>query len=245
MANAFVFPGGRLDDEDACPALLERLGPQTEANTALMEGVEDETIAQAHLVAAVRETFEESGILLAVRTSGEQVTPRAEWQDALNAGTRTFESILTEEDLRMSTDALAYFAHWVTPTFEPRRYDARFFLAVVPEGQEGQHDGKETTESLWITPSEALERHAAGELFVAPPQWQVLRQLQPFESTRDLLAWARGLERVPPIQPHRFSLDGAFALALPGDPEHPDTAPGAGQGAMHRAVLRGGVWRDA
>jgi len=244
MANAYVFPGGRLDAEDASPALLERLGRCSEASTALMEGVESRSVARAHLVAAVRETFEESGILLAVRSSGERVTPPPEWQRDLNGGVRTFESLLVDEDLVMTADSLAYFAHWITPTFEPRRYDARFFLAIVPEGVVGHHDGKETTESLWITPASALERHARGDLFLAPPQWQVLGQLAAFDATRDLLAWAGDLERVAPIQPHRFTVDGTFALALPGDPEHPESGDVSPDGGYHRIVLREGAWRD-
>ena len=242
MANAYVFPGGRLDPEDASPATLARLGEHSASMTDLMEGLPDLSIAQAHLVAAVRETFEEAGILLARHVSGEPVSPQSEWQDALNDGSRTFESILLDEELVMETEALAYFAHWVTPTFESRRYDARFFLAVVPDGQEGHHDGMETTDSLWITPCEALARHEAGEFFVAPPQWSVLRQLQQFQSTDQLCSWAGQLTKVPPIQPHRFSLDGAFALALPGDAEHPDSV---GSGARERIVLRDGVWRDS
>ena len=243
MANAYVFPGGRLDPEDASPGLLARLGSGARERVTLMEDVEGDDTALAHLVAALRETFEESGILLAgPRTSGV-FEPEAKWQEELNEGVRSFEALITEEDLELRTDALVYFAHWVTPVFEKRRYSARFFLALAPPGQRGVHDGRETTESIWLTPRAALERHAAGELFVAPPQWQVLQDIQGFESTASLLAWARGLTRVPPIQPHRFALDADLALALPGDPEHPDTPAGDHEGKTRRIVLREGTWR--
>jgi 8-oxo-dGTP pyrophosphatase MutT (NUDIX family) len=244
MANAYVFPGGRLDSADGAPALLARLGADAAAVTARMEGIDHQAQARAHLVAAVRETYEEAGILLATRASGEAVVPCKAWQDALNAGERTFESILVDEELVMNTDALAYFAHWVTPKFESRRYAARFFLAVAPANQEGRHDGRETTDSLWVAPDEALRRHAAGTLFLAPPQWQVLHDLAARASTSALLTWARGLLRVPPIQPHRFDLDGTLALALPGDPEHPET-PDDAEALLHRIVLREGTWHHA
>ena len=244
MANAYVFPGGRVDDADGAPQLLARLGADTAKVTGLMEGTSDEVQAQAYLVAAVRETFEEAGILLATHASGEPVIPKEAWQHALNAGERTFESIVVDEGLQMDTRTLAYFAHWVTPDFEPRRYEARFFLAVAPEHQEGSHDGRETTDSLWIEPREALERHQSGALFLAPPQWRVLHDLADQPSTGALMAWARGMTRVPPIQPHRFELDGTLALALPGDPEHPETQ-GLEGAASCRIVLRDGTWHDA
>ena len=244
MANAYVFPGGRVDTADASPELLTRLGAKASVVTARMEGAEDPVDAKAHLVAAVRETFEEAGFLLATRASGEAVSPQQSWQHALNAGERTFESICIDEDLHLDTRGLAYFAHWVTPNFEPRRYAARFFLAVAPAHQEGSHDGHETTDSLWIRPSEALERHRQGALFLAPPQWRVLQDLAAHGSTAALLAWARGMARVAPIQPHRFELDGTLALALPGDPEHPETEAAA-DAVPRRIVLRDGTWHDA
>ena len=103
MANAYVFPGGRVDAEDASPQLLTRLGADTAEVTARMEGTPDEVQAQAHLVAAVRETFEEAGILLATHSSGESVAPEQAWQHALNSGERTFESIVVDEDLLMDS----------------------------------------------------------------------------------------------------------------------------------------------
>jgi len=244
MANAYVFPGGRLDPEDASPGLLACLGPRVEEVTGRMEAVASESQAQAHLVAAVRETFEEAGILLVTGRDGGPVTPGRGWQDALNSGERSFESIVVDEGLRMDTRALAYFAHWVTPNFESRRYAARFFLAAAPVHQEGRHDGLETTDSLWIRPEEALERHRAGSLFLAPPQWRVLHDLAAHSTTAALLSWARGLSRVAPIQPHRFELEGTLALALPGDPEHPDTT-NPETAPQSRIVLRDGAWHDA
>ena len=244
MANAYVFPGGRVDPADGSGALLERLGSGVERQTGLMEDMSDAVSAAAHVVAAVRETFEESGLLLANDREGLPVSPQGSWRESLNAGERSFESIVVDEGLTLNVQALEYFAHWVTPYFEARRFAARFFIAIAPEAQVGTHDGQETTHSLWITPSEALERHQSGCLHLAPPQWQVLRDLAKHRSTEAILAWARGLDRVPAIQPHPFQLDGALALALPGDPEHPDT-PSLDASAPRRIVLRDGTWHDA
>ncbi len=243
MANAYVFPGGRLEESDRSPALQSRLAGDYKAQVALMEDVEDERAACAHLVAALRETYEESGVLLATRSSGEACVPEVDWQHALNSGERSFASLVCEEGLWLNASSLAYFAHWVTPVFESRRYAARFFLALAPTDQEGRHDGHETTDSIWIQPSEALEEHRRGALSLAPPQWQVLHDLASHADTRSLMAWARGLERVAPTQPHRFALDGTLALALPGDPEHPSSQ--GTQGTRRRIVLRDGTWHSA
>ena len=103
MANAYVFPGGRLDPADESPELLACLGSRVEELTGRMEAVASESKAQAHLVAAVRETFEEAGILLVTDSNGGPVSPERGWQDALNKGERSFESIVVGEGLRMDT----------------------------------------------------------------------------------------------------------------------------------------------
>lgn len=248
MANAYVFPGGRVDDADSGPALVERLdGVDVERLAARMVGVADDRLALAHLVAAIRETFEEAFVLLARHADGRPVdlTDRdqherwAGWRDKLNAGEVTFEEIVVTEDLVLHGDAMGYFDHWITPNFEPRRYDTRFFLAVAPAGQTGAHDGRETTESLWRPPADALAEHGAGQFFMAPPQWCILQSL----TERTSVAGARraaAAADVPPCQPHGVKTERGFVLAMPGDPLHPSSLDS--EGPPRRVALEDGRW---
>ena len=243
MANAYVFPGGAVDAEDGDAAVVARLrGADLEALRARMAGVDDVPTAAAHLAAAVRETFEEAGVLLADGSVGLGEAARADWRSRLHAREATLGELLVGEDLVVDAGGLHYIDHWITPVFERRRFDARFFVSRVAEAESAAHDGHETTDSLWITPAEALERHAAQALALAPPQWVILRRLAELRTWSALEAWASSLGEVPATMPHMVTEGGTFVLALPGDPRHPDTV---GEGAdLSRVVLRGGVWTD-
>lgn len=154
-SGALVFPGGRVDPGDhAIAEALPELGPPE---------------AGALRVAAVRETFEECGVLLArPRGAAELVDAarlariEAEHRAALCRGERPFAEILATEDLVPATDCLTYFAHWITPASRPKRFDTHFFLAAAPPGQAAMHDGNESVESLWIRPAQALAETDAG-----------------------------------------------------------------------------------
>lgn len=243
MANAYVFPGGRVDTADEAPALLRRLeGPSPDELFHLMRDSGSPQRAAAHVVACVRETFEEAGVLLA-RKAGAGASQDGDslntWRARLNAGESSFADVAEALDLVLCGGSVAYFAHWVTPTAEPKRYDTRFFLAVSPEGQMGAHDGHETTESVWISPSRALSEHEAGELMLAPPQWFILRQLAALPDAEAALTWAAQLD-VPTVQPTIASDEGDLVIALPGDPLHEQGAiPETG---LNRIVFRNGRW---
>jgi 8-oxo-dGTP pyrophosphatase MutT (NUDIX family) len=151
-SGALVFPGGRVDPEDA--AVAEALG--------------DAPNATPIHVAAVRETFEECGVLLA-RRRGEQGLVGAEVVQRLEAPRAalcrreaSFAEILSAGDLVPATDLLVHFAHWVTPRTQPKRFDTHFFLAVAPEDHLALHDGGETVDSVWIRPDDALGEAAGG-----------------------------------------------------------------------------------
>ncbi len=125
-----------------------------------------------------------------------------------------------EAAVQVDVDALLPIAHWVTPAIEIRRYDTRFFLTVMPPGQEAKHDEGETTELAWCTPSDALGRGLRGEIMLPPPTWTTLRQLEPHRTLDDALAWARTVPIVR-VEPG-FVSDGATRiLTLPGDPTFP------------------------
>ncbi len=254
MPRYYVFPGGRVDPGDGDAALLGRLdGVDGDALAARMVGIASARQALAHVVAALRETFEEAGVLLAHRHGQPVSTRTAELRAgraALNEGRTTFGALVQALDLRLDGGALTYFAHWVTPRGHRHRYDARFFLACAPDGQVEEHDAKETTASLWRSPGGALDAYAQGEDFLlAPPTWSVLRDLSACATTRDVRAWATSQVSPPRIEPRIVRVgDRAQGQVetelrvLPGDPLYGDGAPPDAQ--PRRLVLRDGRWRE-
>jgi 8-oxo-dGTP pyrophosphatase MutT (NUDIX family) len=239
MARAHVFPGGRVDAADADPDLLARVAGVDATALGVRMGMEPGT-AVAHVVAAIRETFEEAGILLGQAARADRAGIDV-WRDRLNGGDASFAAMAEACDLRLDGGALTYFAHWVTPPIEPKRYDTRFFLARAPRGQRSAHDGHETTASVWLDAAAALSEHAAGRFALAPPTWRILGDVAAAPDEDAFFALAAPAERVPRIMPHAVQEGGALVLALPGDPLHPDS-PNAESRA--RIVLREGCWRD-
>lgn len=247
MANAYVFPGGRVDEADGAPAVRARLeGLALVELSSRMAGIGGPEDAAAHAVAAIRETFEEAGVLLArPRDPGAaDALDLPTWRAKVHAGEVAFAELLERGDLLLDGASLAYFDHWITPVFERRRFDTRFFLAWVGDETRAVHDGLETTDSLWVTPAEALVRHAAGDLALAPPQWHILGRLAELGDLDALTAWARGLGPIDPIMPHAVTREGSFVLTLPGDPDHPGTGASA-SARRARIVLRDGRWAPA
>ncbi|MBU2551475.1 MAG: NUDIX hydrolase [Proteobacteria bacterium] len=229
MGSAFVYPGGKLDPEDVAPDLAAwgRGVTIDEARRALNEnGLPNETVLGLYF-AALRETFEESGVLLASRADGERIDfsdPAVqkrfgEHRRAVLAGKMDLKSLAEQEGLRYSLDRLTPYAHWITPEIESRRFDTRFFLARIPRDQVPVHDSIEMTESLWITPTRALEDARAGRLMLMPPTYKTMEELSAFSTLDALLASA---VRRPPktIQPQPFKEGDLFGLKLPHDPEY-------------------------
>ena len=190
-----VFPGGKVDPADAgdrATALCR--GPlPLDANLILnlpYGGL-------AYWVAALRECFEEAGLLLASRPDGSLIEMRdpevrgrlEKDRDALNSGEKgRLEHLCEREGLRLATDRLAYVAHWITPMGAPSRYNTRFFVALAPEHQVGLHDGHETVESQWIRPEDALARYREGEMPMISPTLTNLRAVSGFASARALVS---------------------------------------------------------
>jgi 8-oxo-dGTP pyrophosphatase MutT (NUDIX family) len=239
MAGAFVFPGGRVDPGDG-------LQPADDC----CDGWEnlpvfpDLTAAEevAFRVAAIRELEEEAAILLARGTNG-LVDAEAARRIRVRLGEAApLASAVKAEGLRFALDALVPIAHWVTPEIEIRRYDTRFFLARLPDGQEAQHDAAETTELAWLNPSDALDRCRSREIMLPPPTWTTLRRLARFESMDEILAWARAASLVR-VQPGFVDQGGIKMLTLPGDPLYP-AIPGWDVPAETRFLLEEGTgWR--
>lgn len=224
MAGAHVFPGGRVDDDDA--VLGARL-PQAlrQAASAMLDGLEDESAAAAFCVAAVRETAEECGLLLA-RTSTEAVPVSAVVAQRVIAQLRqerAFAAALEHEGLVPDVLGLRPLAWWITPAAEPKRFDTRFFLAPAPSGQRARVDEHEATEGEWLTPAAALAAYAAGRIELAPPTLATLEDLAEHE---DLERAAAAVRRpVAAIEPKIITGDSGLVLALPGDPLHDVVSP--------------------
>jgi 8-oxo-dGTP pyrophosphatase MutT (NUDIX family) len=226
MANRFVYPGGRVDDGDGGPHWRDRLlGAPPTAGERLALG-EDRSIA--FILAGIRETFEEAGVLLARNADGsawqDHWTPEARWKirDELQEGRRDLREIANELDLYFSMDDMIPFAHWITPSFEPKRFDTFFFAALMQGEVEPCHDERETTDSFWRTPAQALEDYRRGEFLLAPPTLRTLEQLSEYQDFDQIRQAQKRRERLPTIIPQLgTSQRGNPVLILPGDPEYP------------------------
>jgi 8-oxo-dGTP pyrophosphatase MutT (NUDIX family) len=176
-ADAWVFPGGAVDAGDARPELLAPAGAEGWAERLRLA---DEAEAAGYVVAALREAWEETGILLAAPAAGRP-WPGAEAlrraRESLLAEGRPFAELLEEAGLRLSSEDLLYVAHWITPLPEPRRFDTRFFVARVPPGTGCELRGDELTEARWAPPGRAVEEFEAGAIKLLPPTVQTLRRL--------------------------------------------------------------------
>jgi 8-oxo-dGTP pyrophosphatase MutT (NUDIX family) len=218
LGGAHVFPGGRVDPSDHTYDVDVTTANIREA-IARMADVARE-VAIAHHVAAVRELFEEAGVLLARPLTAASVERLAADRRDLLEGRVTFAEIMRRDHLNLSLDELAYFAHWVTPEIEIRRFDTRFFIARAPQGQTPVHDAGETTHSEWIEPTAAIDRCRAGLISLPPPTWTTLEMLARFDSIDAVFDWARR-KTIPRVQP-RFEKRGEQTLLFyPGDPMYP------------------------
>lgn len=177
-------------------------------------------------VTAARELFEEAGVLIAEPVP--EATTLARWRDAVNAGERALGDILAEANTKLAVERMAYYAHWITPSVERKRFSARFFLAELPAGQTPSFDNKETVDEIWVTPDEALER--AGELRLPPPQVRTFIEMREAAAAGMSALFAdatRRAENPHPILPRLRPLDGGgFALLLPWDPEYATAGTG-------------------
>ena len=219
-AGMYAFPGGRVDPRDADTA-IGWAGP-TPAQWGRRLSCDAPT-AQSLVCAAVRETFEESGVLLAGPTPGAVVddTTGADWESdrhRLVERSLAFADMLNRRELVLRSDLLGAWAHWITPSFEPRRYDTRFFVAQLPTGQRARDVSGEADRVAWMRPADAVAGSEAGELAMLPPTYSTLRELAGLSSGADALTAAAG-RTITAIEPDvRLDADGGF-LVLPEAPQ--------------------------
>lgn len=219
MASSYVFPGGISDPGE------------TDLRTT-----------------AIRELFEESGVLLS--TSATEAAERKAWRTQLNVDKANFTEAMGE--LPLALDSLHYFAHWITPSVEKRRYSAKFFVALMPEGQVASPDNKETVDEVWVSPAEAIER--SKELNLPPPQLRTMLELvKPAEAGfAGILEAAKSRAQHPhAILPRACASEAGITLLMPWDAQYESEGNGAALAMPKdhplawgptRFVLRDGAW---
>lgn len=214
----YVFPGGSVDPRDGDADIAWQGPPPSEWAAPLSA---DERLARGLVAAAVRETFEEAGVLLA---SPVDMGDHDHWQReqaALLDRSASMAEVLARNGLVLRADLLRPWAHWVTPEIEPKRFDTRFFVAALPDGQEPVHFRGESDHSEWVRPADAVERHASGELGMLPPTVFTLAELSAYDTVDAVIeaGQRRDVKRVLP----RIVVDGDdVLLLLPGDPGYPE-----------------------
>lgn len=226
--GAYVFPGGVVDSSDAlaAPYCAGMDDQRASAVLALSGG------GIAYYVAAARECFEEAGVLFAKDDGNVSLNSGSGHLDltldalrdkyshhraALNAGTETFEQIVRANRLSLTVSDLFYVSHWVTPLGRSKRYDTRFFIAMIPSGQVPLHDDGETTGSIWISPREALKRYSHGDFPIMFPTIKNLEALERFGSCQEVMSWAEGLREIKAMRPVIVERDGVVSIVVPDD----------------------------
>jgi 8-oxo-dGTP pyrophosphatase MutT (NUDIX family) len=223
--GAYAYPGGSVDARDERP--VGWAGP-SRADWAGRLGT-DEAAAQAIVCAAVRETFEEAGVLLAGPTADTVVedTTGDDWEAdraALVSRELPFADFLSRRGLLLRSDLLGGWARWITPEFEPRRYDTWFFVAALPRGQRTRNASTEADRTVWIRPAEAAAGYDRGELLMMPPTISTLRQLAPCGSAAEALAAAADRD-LSPVLARAELRGGEIVLSWPGHEEFTKRIP--------------------
>lgn len=209
VPGAWVFPGGRVDAADSGPALHERI-------RGLPPGPEPES---SFWSAALRELFEETGVLLAVDAAGAWAPDAASdrrlgsLRHALMEDRSSLLDVLEERDLTLAAEGVVHVAHWVTPVVEPRRYDTHFFAAGLPEDRTVTADPREMTDAAWLTPAEALARFEHGELPMVFPTVKTLESLRGYDSVEHALGSLRS-RPVPRILPRLVRTGRGVAIVV-------------------------------
>jgi len=220
LGGAYVFPGGKIDAADAELDMAAHLDQPLDAlHAGLNEPGIDLRTAGAVYVAALREAFEESGVLFA---QGQSLPGLADRAAALLREGHGFNAVLARMAVRLQTLNVVPWSRWitpVTPSVSNKRFDTRFFVAAVPGGQVASHDNFETTESIWLSPRQALQQYWDRQIELAPPQIMSLAHLSRHAGVESVLAEARG-RRPPVIQPEPFEHEGSRVICYPGDARH-------------------------
>jgi len=219
MGSNFVYPGGVVDKHDRDPEILSFCNgiPSDKSQKELLP----------FMIAGIRELFEESGLLLAYDKNGllfsnfdETTKDRIhQYRTLLNTGKITLTDIVKKEGFFLALDQLYRYAHWITPEARPMRFNTNFFLARYPEGQNASADETETTEGIWMTPMQALEKNLAKTILLSPPTLKTLEDLSRFRTTEEAISFSKVIDK-PPVLPLLLSFSTDWFLVFPWDPEY-------------------------
>lgn len=208
-SGALVFPGGKIDAQDADAALAD-----------YCDGADSDPVMRAMQIGAIREAFEESGVLLArpkdsdVLISGAALVELETYRTSLHSGEVALKDFLEREGLRLACDTLVHFAHWVTPHMMPKRFDTHFFIARAPEDHVLLHDGHESVDSVWIRPQQVLDDAAAGRRTVIFPTLRNVEKLADADSVEAAIEAARSTPIVT-VTPWTERRDDGVWLRIP------------------------------
>ena len=230
MPGRFVFPGGRVEPRDG----------------------EDPFSPRSLAACALRELWEEAGVVLAHDQAAAAAVPVREREQArrrLQEGQWSLERAMQGLGLAPAFDALIPYGRWITPSARPQRFDTVFFLALMPPGQQAESDHLETSQGLWLGPARALEENLAGRVELAPPQVRILGELADFPSLADLLERA-GRGDLEPVRPFLWIQGERRVILLPWDPDYPQRHPRSPAqpcpaGQATRLVHQEGRWLPA
>jgi 8-oxo-dGTP pyrophosphatase MutT (NUDIX family) len=207
-ASAWVFPGGKVASADADPAW------------DALSGGNYSHPARALRIAAAREVFEESGLLLAMRdgceVSADESASLDPMRSAVEKDPAVFLDLVREAGMRLALDRLAPFAHWITPSFEPRRFDTHFFLVRAPEGQVVRHDGREAVDHSWVAPLDLIAKRKTGEAKLMFPTRLNLQMLARSANAADAEAAARA-RAVVTVEPRLEEREHGKVLVIPAE----------------------------
>jgi len=215
--GALVFPGGRVDPGDHDPDWADHA-----------DGLAPEKRIAAAQIAAIREAYEEAGVLIAREAdsaivSGAHALALSDWRAKVENDDRLFLDLIRRAGLRLAGDMLHLFSHWIGPPALHRRFDTLFFAARFPDGQQVLEDGEEATEALWISPRDAIAARASGARKIIFPTVRNLDLLSVSSSVEDAFDFAKR-RPIRPVMPELKILDGRAMLTIPDDLGYPVTA---------------------
>ena len=251
MGGAHVFPGGGVDASDASAELAAHCQGIDDAKASGL--LELPSGGLAYWIAALRECFEEAGLLLAHDADGRYADLNDDqhahvferWRDSIRAGKATLADLCREHDLRLAAERLVYYSHWITQPGRPRRYDTRFFVAEAPSAQTASHDNSETVDHIWIRPGEALARHEKGEMQLVFPTIKTLESIARFDKVAALMEFARSPRKMPAMSPRTADSREGKKLLVPGDFAYAEVGKldPEGQGTASCEIIPGAVVR--
>ena len=224
FGGIWVFPGGILEDQDQDIAKKNYFNGIDEKKAKAILNYDQESLT--YWIASLRETFEETGALIANRENNSFFTPTEDeainlerLRSDLNNGKISFISILKQLKLKIALERLIYISHWITPDVETKRYTTRFFLTSLNEKVTMTHDELEGTDSKWIGINEALEAHKAGRISLIMPTIKNLESISSYKNTQEMISAKNAIKAkdIPAIEPKFFKENGQWKGLLPGE----------------------------